>query len=1100
MRCSVLRTVAVVTALLAGRNALAQQELASNIPDRGPRFLLAQAPASVPIDVSRTPVLRSRISLALDDVTLKQALAAISEEAGLDLAYSVETVPVAAHVRLRAEDITVAAALTDVLIDAGANVDVVFNRNGRATLVPRARSALLPPVGSITGVVTEVKTQQPLVAVTVQVEGTHLGALTDDNGRYRITEVPAGAHTVTARRIGYARLSQAVTVVDGQEAHLDFALEPTANVLDQVVVTATGNERRKEIGNAVSTIDSASLARAPVNDLQDILTGRTSGVTVMQNSGQPGAGGTIRLRGINSISQGNSPIIYVDGIRIYNGNTGTTTTGRQTTLPLNDIDAADIDHVEIVKGPAATTLYGTQASGGVIQIFTKHGTAGRAQWNGMVTGGFNNMGHVGPSSDPTGMFLNDCAGVLTNGVGKTFEDPSCPASGSWLSNGPVQQYSASVRGGTKDMTYYLSGDYNREKGVLPSGGDRSGGGRGNFTFTPTRGLTLGLNASYTANQVDWVPDGNQAQGALLNISRGPNSSFTIGTGCSPDASVCLDNAELFEATSFTHDNHYINGLSASYDPGGHFSTRLNFGYDYDDYVLQTEFPFGFLPAYPQGQLDQEVRNRKLITTDFAANWRQGLGADFQTTTSVGGQMFDSRYLSNDLQTKNFAGPGVPIPTSGALTAITGAENERVINAGFFVQELVGWRDRVFVTGGLRVDGNSAFGSSFGLQTYPKISVAYVISDESWWHVPFIESLKLRGALGESGKAPGAFDAVRTWSPIAAENGQPAFTPDQIGNPDLGPERTRETEAGFDLTTTDGWATLSATYYSQHTMGALIPVTLPPSNGFTDTQLENVGDLYNKGIELSFGADVLRLHDLTWNARLNYTWVKSKAGDLGGQIIPIEPLSRTYVEEGYPVPSYFGYKVTNPNAFADPIVDSSAYLGATYPNQIISPSMTVTLWKNLSLDAIGEWQLGAHLLNATAYQNAYLGVWQPCYAVQDKLRAAAAGDPDALDDVTALQRARCTIDGSKRDYAYWVEPSNFFKLRSVTLTYALPARLTPFGMHDASISVAGRNLWTSTKFTGTDPEVADIATNTFSRRDYYVFPSYRTFTATLRFGF
>ena len=240
----------------------------------------------------------------------------------------------------------------------------------RPNRVPRP----LPPVGSVSGVVTDADAHTPLVAVTVQVDGTRLGALTDDSGQYRIASVPAGPHTVSTRRIGYARATQPVTVVDGRDVRADFALEHTASVLEQVVVTATGTERTKVIGTALSTIDSASIARAPVNDLQDILTGRTSGVTVMGNSGQPGAGGTIRLRGINSISQGNSPIIYVDGIRIYNGSTGTTTTGRQTTLPLNDIDASDIDHIEIVKGPAATTLYGTEASGGVIQIYTADGS------------------------------------------------------------------------------------------------------------------------------------------------------------------------------------------------------------------------------------------------------------------------------------------------------------------------------------------------------------------------------------------------------------------------------------------------------------------------------------------------------------------------------------------------------------------------------------------------------------------------------------------------------------------------------------------------------------------------------------------------------
>ncbi len=965
-----------------------------------------------------------------------------------------------------------------------------------AVAVPAALAAQ-QATGTIAGTVVEQSTGAPLAGAQVSIPATHQGAIVGPDGKFRIPGVAIGRTTVRAQLLGFEPSQQVVVVTADGTVQADFRLKRTAVMLSDIVVTATGEERTKEIGTAMSSIDQAALARAPVVDLQQALVGRTSGVTVLSNSGQPGAGGTIRLRGINSISQGNSPLIYVDGVRIYNGGTGTSVVGRQETKPLNDIDASDIDHIEIVKGPAATTLYGTEASGGVIQIFTKHGAAGRPQWHAEITQGMNSMGHVGPKSDPTGLFLNKCSGVHTNGVGATFEDATCPASGSWLRDGAVQRYNASVRGGSADVTYYLGGNVNQSMGVLPEGGNRDAGVSGNFTFRPATGFEFGLSSQYTARHVDWVADGNSANGALLNISRGPNSSFK-GSGCVDAVTTCITNATLFDVTSYTKQNHYINGITAKYDAEGAFSTRLNVGYDYDDALLASEYPFGF-PRQALGQLWQTQWNRTLITTDFAANWKHAFGSDWQTTSSVGGQMFDSRYRNVDLESDYFAGPGVPVLTSGSLRQINSATDERVINAGFFLQEVVGWRDRVFVTAGLREDGNSAFGKSFGLQQYPKLSASYVMSEEPWWHVPHVETFKLRGAIGESGKAPGAFDAVRTWNPVAAQNGQPAFTPAQVGNPDLGPERTRETEIGFDLSAFNGVLGVNATYYQQHTLGALIPVQLPPSNGFTNTQLENVGKLQNTGAELTVDAELLRRANVEWEARLNYTKVVSRAVDLGGQSITIQALSDTYVREGYPVPSYFGYKVTNPNAIADPVVDTNAFLGATYPDRIITPSTSITLWRNWKIDAIGEWQLGGHLLNAVGYQNANLDIWQPCYDVRTKLRAAAAGDASALNDVTALQRAKCTIVSANRDYSYWVEPANFFKLRSITVTYAIPERLVR-GLHDASLSLSGTNLWTSTNYTGTDPEVADISTSSFSRRDYYVFPTFRTFTATLRFGF
>jgi outer membrane receptor protein involved in Fe transport len=561
--------------------------------------------------------------------------------------------------------------------------------------------------------------------------------------------------------------------------------------------------------------------------------------------------------------------------------------------------------------------------------------------------------------------------------------------------------------------------------------------------------------------------------------------------------TCLSNDSLFISNAYTATDHFVTGGTVTWTPTDKLQNRLAVGFDYNDADIATITPFGHLRV-PLGQYFETLWNRTLLTVDLASTYRQPLGASFGSTTSIGGQMFDSRLHSTDLQADNFAGPGEPTLVSGSLRTINDVNQQRVINAGFFLQEMIAWRDRVFVTGGLRVDGNSAFGKSLGLQRYPKVSVAYAISDESFWPTQFVETMKLRGALGESGKAPGAFDAVRTYDPVAAENGQPAFTPSQVGNPFLGPERTREVEAGFDASLFGGRLGVNYTYYNQRTSDALIPVVLPPSNGFTAAQLTNVGRLNNHGQELTVNAGIIQRRALDLSGRLQFTTFNSKAGNVGGNSITIDALSRSYVREGYPVPSYFGYQVTNPDEFAAPVVDSNAFLGATFPTKIISPSLSLKLYERLTIDALGEWQLGGHLLNAIAYQNENLSSWQPCYDAQAKLRLAAAGNTTALSDVPALMRARCALDAT-RDYAYWVESSDFFKLRSVSLAYELPAKLLR-GVRNATVVLAGRNLFTSSRYSGTDPEVADQRDNSFSRRDYYVFPTYRSFTATIRTSF
>ncbi|HET9984628.1 MAG TPA: TonB-dependent receptor [Longimicrobiales bacterium] len=951
--------------------------------------------------------------------------------------------------------------------------------------------------GRVQGVVRVQGTQRPLAGAQVFVPGTGLGALTDASGRYALDRVPAGSAALRVQMLGYAQADRTVQVTAGATATADFELEEAAVTLNEVVVTATGATRKREIGNSVSAINAQEIQRAPVRNAQDILAGRATGVNVLANSGQPGAGGSIRLRGNNSVTQGNNPIIYVDGVRIYNGATPTNVYARQASSPLNDIDPADIDRIEVVKGPAATTLYGTEASGGVIQIFTKRGMSGAPSWTAEVSGGFNNMGHIGPKEDPTGMWLNQCRGDgLVTGNGVRFEDPTCPESGTWLRNGPIQKYSLSVRGGTPDVTYFLSGNYGDEEGVLPTSGSKDGGFRGNFSFHPAKTVQVGLNSSYSKRNTSWIPDGNNASGVMLNVTRGPDSNFK-GSGCSNPDVVCVNNAEIFKSESHTITDHFVTGFTVDYLPSDRFRNKLSVGYDYNQADITTVLPFGFL-RLPSGQMYWNGWNRTLITVDLASSYRKDFGSDFVSTTSAGGQLFDSRLNNTAVTATNFSGPGKPTLTSAALRDVTDDDRTRVVNAGFFGQEQIAWKDRLFVTAGLRVDGNSAFGESFGLQPYPKLSASYVLSDYDWWPKSTIETFKLRGAVGESGKAPGAFDAVRTWQPIAGEDGQPAFTPGQIGNADLGPERTRETEAGFEGSALGGRVGVDFTYYKQHTFDALIAVSYAPSDGFLTNQLENVGELQNTGIEARLDLQFLRKSNLEWSGHLNFSTVNSKALDLGGRIITLGSLARTYVQEGYPVPSYFGKKVMNPDEVADPVIEDGQYLGSAFPTKTVAPSTSITLFRRLTLDALGEWQLGGHLLNAVAYQNANKGEWYGCVDVQKKMKAGKT-DPSALAGVTALQRARCTTDGTIRDYAFWVEPTNFFKLRSVSLSYDLPGRLIP-GARAATLTVAGRNLFKSTGYTGTDPEVADARDYTFARRDYYNFPTSRSFLATLRVSF
>ncbi len=947
---------------------------------------------------------------------------------------------------------------------------------------------------------------RPLPGAQVSIPGTGRGSLTNASGEFILVGVPAGAHTVRVQMIGFETAEENVTVSADQTVQLNFSLRESAVALDEIVVTAAGESRAREIGTSMAAISSQQIENAPVANAQEILQGRAPGVSILGNSGQPGSGGTIRLRGNNSISQGNDPIIYVDGVRIYGGSSPTSLLGRQGSLPLNDIRAEDIERVEIVKGAAATTLYGTEASGGVIQIFTKRGIQGAPMWSAEVSAGINNMGHLGPSEDPTGMYMNQCRGpdlyaldiqTSSSSLGENIilEDPTCPSSGTWFRNGPTQRYGVSVRGGGDQMTYFLSGNYGNEKGVIATSGSEDLGFRGNFSFRPVDQVDVALTASYTRRSTQWVADGNSASGLLLNVTRGPNSNFR-GTGCTNPDAVCLGNGESLDTENTNGSDHFITGLTINYDPTEAFSNRFTVGYDYNAAIIESLSPFGF-SRIPLGQLHSNSWNRTLVSLDYAGSFQNSFGSDFASTFSFGGQLFEDSRRTLVLVGNDFAGPGRPTLESAARRDTNTDERLRVVNAGIFLQEMIGWKDRLFITAGLRVDGNSSFGRDFGLQPYPKLSASYVISDHDFWPSTWFEAMKLRAAVGESGKAPGAFDAVRTWDPIAGNDGQPAFTPNQLGNPTLGPERTREVEFGFDASAFEGRLGLEFTYFRQNTTDALIQVRYPPTEGFLNRQLENVGHLRNTGVEVRLDGGLVRTANLDWRARLNVSTVDSEAIDLNGEEILIG--LRNYAIEGYPVPSYFGRRIVNANEIADPIIEENAYLGSSYPTHTIGIGSTLTLMENLTLDVLGEYSGGAVLANWTGYQNATRGTFRPCHDVQRKLIAAMQGDASALNDVTALERGRCAIDRTQQEADFWVQSSDFFKLRTLSATYQIPTRLIP-GSRSASFTLAGRNLFTITDYNGIDPEVADQRDGQFARREYYNLPPMRSFEASLRVGF
>ncbi len=1064
---------------------------------------------------SASELLERRAYLSVEDVSLDEGLHALREASGVPLAFSPSRVEGNGTVTCRCDDATVRTALDRLL--AGTDFEfvpldgrIIIERSARERADPggvsvadRLLEDLRNPVattklrlvarspqqvdrtGTVAGQVVSLETGRPLAAAQVEAVGTGLGAITDAAGQYSIASVPAGEVQIRVQTIGHATQSRTVQVVAGETVQVDFELRQEAIGLDAIVVTGqAGATRRREVGVSIGGLSASDIDLAPVSGTQEMLAGRVPGATVMANTGQPGRGGTMVLRGLNSLTQGNSPLIYVDGVRMFSeGAAG-------GLMPFNDINPGDIDRIEVVRGPAATTIYGTEASAGVIQIFTKRGTDGRAVWEAETQFGVNHW-NPATSQDPSGFFLAECTGPnLVTSQGVQFEDVTCPSSGSWLELGQVQRHFLSVRGGSADPSfqYYLSGNFNREGGVIAPGSSNDRGVRANFDFAPADNLTFGARVMYNQRESQFLPDGNNFRGFLLNVTRGPANNYKIGADPAND---------LIREQELTNEHdHYVLGFSIDHTPSDRFNQQLRIGYDYNAIVNENHRPFGH-PTDVAGFISVQEWKHYVLSFDYSGSFRNQLGDNVTSRFSWGGQLFEDTRRQLNVTGNEFAGPGQPTVTSASRTSTTADIRLRVINAGVFIEEQVGLFDRLYITAGARFDGNSAFGDDFGIQMYPKLNASYIVSDHDFWPFEWAEPVQLRAAVGDAGRAPGAFDAVQTWNPISGDDGSPAFTPGQLGNPELGPERSREYEVGMDATFLEGRLGVDMSFFHQTTNDALIGMTPPASLGFLSSQLENVGVIRSTGMELELTGVLLQSDQLDWRGRFHLATSNSEAVDVAGQeIILGSGRWNNFIREGYPVPSLFGTRVVNAGEMAEPVLEENQFVGPVYPTRTIGMGTTLTaLSGQVTLDVHGEFQGGHYLQNAVGFQNSLRNVWVPCYEAQ---RAAADGDPAALNSIPAEDRYKCLSPDEPYSHPGWLESADFFKLRSASLNLQLPERWIP-GAETARLTLSGRNLFTITDYTGLDPEVTDFGFSV-QRQEYYNIPPTRRFLASLRVTF
>jgi TonB-linked SusC/RagA family outer membrane protein len=828
-------------------------------------------------------------------------------------------------------------------------------RSGRLLLFARRAAAVLGLVApalanaqarssTVEGTVRDAASNRPLEAVQVFVVGTSTGAVTNAQGQYRLV-VPnvTGEFRIElrARTIGYTQVTRAANLVPDQVVRVDFGLAQSSLQLDQVVVTGSGQATEvKKLGNTIAIVKPPE--NMPMTDVSNILQGREPGLVGLPSGGLSGEGAKIRIRGNSSLSQTNEPIIFVDGIRINSGG-GQAANGNVGSSRLDDFDPASIERVEILKGAAAATLYGTEASNGVIQIFTKRGNVGAPRWNvTMQQESIQMPDRVAPNS----FFLRDdlradslrvnrpsAVAPLLGYTPVPYQVYEEPIFKDFLTeNGAANTITAQVQGGTPTVTYFASVRNQSEDG--PFGNNAIGPSDDlarrqqatvNLQLIPTSKLRIGLRTSYTNSYLRSPEANNNIYGSnsLAMMARPEaanctNSAVAGRFSCTAAGNPFGNQAFMTVRESMQQLNEqsvsrfagamdlqyaFIEGLNFSLTGGYDFTAQRDvgfspFGYNVDLFTAQT----------PDGARFVRQERQGVITVDSKLAWNKQINETWESSFVAGLQVFNNQTTWSSASSTNFPGPGIEVVGAGGANQLVGEAFATNINGGYFAQEQLSFNDYLTGTVGGRYDFSSAFGADAGGVFYPKVSVSYVVSDHravadrlpTW-----LSTFRLRGAWGQSGRQPGAFDKFTTFNPLASELGA-GLVPANLGNPALKPEISTETEIGFEAGFLENQFSFEFTAWNRKVEDLLVAQQFAVSGGFQNTQLNNIGAMKANGLEMGLRWFAINTDRFATDFFFNAAYLKQTLTDLGGApALKVGYIRyRGFLKEGYALGSIF----------------------------------------------------------------------------------------------------------------------------------------------------------------------------------------------------
>lgn len=1070
---------------------------------------------------ARRKPLERTISVDFSRTRLGHALDEIASLASVSIIYSDRVVPVERLVTVKLTHVDLRRALEAVL--EGTRTEI-RTRGEQIVLVRRKVASPAPDSGQgiVWGLVRDSATARPIRDVVVSVRGTQLQTTTNDSGYYAFRRAPSGVQTIVARIVGYRPAEVTAMVVDSQITRIDVTMRQRVDRLHDVIVTATGPQRRIEIGNDITTINVDSvMATAPIRSVTDLLETRVPGLTVQRTSGSPGDPARIRLRGIGSVNRSNDPIVVIDGVRMdisesgsqnlaplagatINGNTHYLAPSR-----LDQLDPNSIETLEVFKGPSAAAMYGPDAANGVIVITTKHALDGPTHWQLSATHGISQLrgsypvglyrwGHYYGSGGPIlcARSRYDCMQDSLVAFQALNEDDMAP-----FGLGHQSQVSLSASGGSSALRYSFTGSMSEETGILQlpdveaaryqkfHGGSPPGWMRRPdelSRWSGTSRLTANLSQSATVDLVSTLTSQNQQRSSLQSAIKSLQGEWVDRSQLGESALI----PEFYERAT-SKSLSFTNVASLDWRALSWLPITANVGLSVSNRDDRTLLPPGLRigSVDSTGHFGTGSGHVLVKSANIGTNILTRLPLGVRMTTSIGMNFANTTTNSHVAQMYGID-EGVEVPN--VLPDGASQNSSEVTTLGWYVAPSIALSPRLFLSTGFRIDGGSTSGTHATFSGFPKLGLSWLISDEKFFPFPrLFNTLRLRLAYGHAGVQPGLTDRLRMYSryPLPGDGtgtaGGVRLT--SIGNTELEPERSTELEGGFDADFLDDRLSISYTGYSKLRRNAIVSVPVAPSVNGGGSYYRNIGEVSNRGAEVTVGVEPLRTELLTWRFNVNFSTEANKLVRLAPNVEPLTFGNGTRIVPGYPLFGRWakpvaGWSDRNVDGIIDStevlLGDSAVYLGQPLPKYHASLATTASIYQGrVTVNATFDYQSGMTQYNEGA-RDAFVH---------------AQNDPDAsLAEQAAVAALHRTPYGL-------IQTVSTLRFNSFSVSVAMPESVAhALRVRSMSVALQGSNLGLHTNYRGIDPNVNAFASGE-AVIDPGTLPMPRTWAISVRLG-